>query len=170
MADTPEVPKKEEPTALAVRNPDGSVRMAKKDSKGRFVKSGPKLIPTIEITALARKWLHTKYSDTGKITKESKTRFEEMQQCMFEIASGKSKLDPKSQQAAVCAYEALMLRAHGKPSINDEEKDALRQAGVRVVLVPAPVGLPVVNEQPREALEKPAFIDAEVVSTNPPQE
>ena len=159
---------KKESTEIALTNPDGSTRIQKRGAGGKFTKSGPKLIPTIEITAQARKWLHTKYSSTGKITKESKTRFEEMQLCIFEIASGTSKLDPKSQMAAVSAYEALMLRAHGKPAINDEEKDALKQAGIRVVVIEAPKGLPVVEEKEREAL-KPAFIDAEIVSTNEPE-
>jgi len=157
--------KQESTDLVPLRNPDGSLRTQKRGGGGRFVKSGPKLIPTIEITAQARKWLHTKYSSTGKITKESKTRFEEMQQCIFEIATGNSKLDPKSQMAAVSAYEALMLRAHGKPSINDEEKDALKQAGIRVVVISTPHELPVSEETQREKL-KPSFIDAEVVSIN----
>jgi hypothetical protein len=65
------------------------------------------------------------------------------------------------------AAELLYLRFYGKPAVSDDELDALRVHGVKVVIVQAPElqNKEVVQEKPKEML-KPSFIEAEVISTN----
>ena len=72
--------------------------------------------------------------------------------------------DAKMAMASVKAYEALMARVYGKIQPGDEELDALKVAGVKVVIVSAPdlKNNTVIEDKPREVI-KPSFIEAEIV-------
>ena len=72
--------------------------------------------------------------------------------------------DAKLAMAATQAFKELMLRAHGMPSKSDEELDALKKEGVKIVVIAPPemVNKEIVAETTREKLV-PSFIDAEII-------
>jgi len=72
--------------------------------------------------------------------------------------------DAKLAMASVQAFKELMLRAHGMPSKSDEELDAMKKEGVKIVVIAPPemVNKEIVEEPVKERLV-PSFIDAEIV-------
>ena len=72
--------------------------------------------------------------------------------------------DAKIAMASTQAFKELMLRAYGMPSKSDEEIDAMKKEGVKIVVIAPPemVNKEIVEEKPRE-LMVPSFIDAEFV-------
>lgn len=73
--------------------------------------------------------------------------------------------DAKIAMASTQAFKELMLRAYGMPSRSDEELDALKEHGVKVVVITPPVEMvnkEIVEEKPRGKLT-PSFIDAEIL-------
>lgn len=80
------------------------------------------------------------------------------------IKTGKQMIaaDAKVMIASVTAFKELMLRSYGMPSRSDEEMDAMKEQGVKIVVLTPPemINKEVVEEKPRETL-KPSF--AEVV-------
>ena len=73
--------------------------------------------------------------------------------------------DAKLSMASTQAFKELMLRAYGMPSRSDEELDALKEQGVKIVIITPPeemVNKEVVEEKPKEKLT-PSFIEAEIV-------
>ena len=77
--------------------------------------------------------------------------------------------DEKAIGAAGKTLESILTRAIGKPSDSAVTRDALQHSGVRVVVLQAPAGLPVTEEEVRKPLLKPVWAKAEVVSENPAQ-
>lgn len=153
-------------TALVVRNPDGvttSVRL--KNEKGQFVKKPRPLPDAREVTRLMRTLLNQAegvYDPETKRTKVlqgEKSRFRKMFDNMVRIASNDGD-DPKAMMAAVKAFEVLALRALGKPSVSDEEMEALKVSGVKVILVQPPQ---LMHDEFKEDHKEPQFIQAEVV-------
>lgn len=177
---TPPVEPQEEPknTAMVVIGRYGEKKEIIKGADGKFVRKERKMIPTRDVTSEIRKFISgmDEGSIDGHMTKKQKSRLKTMLQSMYEIATGESSIDAKSRQAAVQAFEALMLRGHGKPALNDEEQDALKRAGIRTVFVAIPKevleeegGKPEKPRLPSFAEELPT-IDAEVVITNAQKE
>lgn len=74
--------------------------------------------------------------------------------------------DAKLAMASTQAFKELMLRAYGMPSKSDEELDALKKEGVKIVIIAPPemVNRDIIPETTREKLV-PSFIDAEIVET-----
>ena len=72
--------------------------------------------------------------------------------------------DAKLAMASTQAFKELMLRAYGMPSKSDEEIDAMKKEGVKIVVIAPPemVNKEIVAETVREKLV-PSFIDAEIV-------
>lgn len=177
----PEEPEKPQVTAMVVTGKHGEKKEILKGADGKFVRKERKMIPTRDVTAEIRKFLNqtvefiqsnAEGSLDGHMTRKQKSRLNIMLQSVFEIAAGTTKIDAKSRQAAVMAFEALMLRGHGKPALNDEEQDALKRAGIRTVFVAIPkevleseVGeLPEKPKQPSFANDKDLpILDAEIV-------
>lgn len=163
------------PLEITVKNCDGqtfSTRL-KDATTGKFLKKPKPLPEAREITRMMRTLLNqaegTLNEETGKVTvvKGTKTRFRKMFDNMVRIASFESE-DPKAMMAAVKAFEAVALRALGKPSASDEDLEALRVSGVKVVIIQPPEleHKEVLEEKPQEIL-RPSFIKAEIISTNP---
>jgi hypothetical protein len=77
-------------------------------------------------------------------------------------------VDPKVMMASTQAFKELTLRAYGAPSKSDEEIEAMKTQGVKVVVIAPPEMLnkEVVEEKPKEKLV-PSFIDAVEITTNP---
>jgi hypothetical protein len=161
------------PLEIVVKNNNGTLGTRLKDPKtGKFLKK-PKPMPDAkEVTRLMRTLLNSAEGEldsaTGKVrvVKGTKTRFRKMFDNMIRIASNEDN-DPKAMMAAVKAFEVVALRALGKPSASDEELEALKVSGVKVVIIQPP------ELQHREVLEErshdkltPSFIEAEVVHTN----
>jgi len=171
-----EVKQEEKPdtTALAIRRKDGSIQTVLKGADGRFAKRERKMVPTRDVTAEIRKFINgigeIESTESGKMTRDSKSRLVRMMESLYKIVMEGS-TDPKSMQAAVQAFEALMLRGHGKPALNDEEQDALKRAGIRTVFIAIPNE--VKETESSNDIERPKLpsfasdlptIDAEIVS------
>lgn len=71
--------------------------------------------------------------------------------------------DAKLAMASTQAFKELMLRAYGMPTKSDEEIDAMRKEGVKIVIVAPPnmVNKDIVEEKPKER-PTPSFIEAEI--------
>jgi hypothetical protein len=97
----------------------------------------------------------------GKMIRGATTRHRKIFDNLVRIATLETD-DPKALMSIIKAAELLYLRFYGKPSASDEEIEALKIHGVRVVIVQAPElqNKEVVEEKPKETL-KPSFIDAE---------
>jgi hypothetical protein len=153
-------------TELVVRNADGvtfSTRI--KDEKGKFVKKPRPLPDAREVTRMMRTLLNQAEGEldkeTGKIKviKGAKSRFRKMFDNMVRIASNDSD-DPKSMMAAVKAFEVVALRALGKPSVSDEEIEALKVGGVKIILIQPPQ---LMHNDFKEEHKEPQFLPAEVI-------
>lgn len=125
------------PTAIIVRTKHGGLREALKDEHGKFVKKQRGMPETREVTRLIRNILNAPVAIDGKIDRKGKKAIERMVDNIISIASYEGH-DPKGMMAAVQAFEALMLRAHGKPKANEEEMEAMQLSGVKYVVIRAP--------------------------------
>jgi hypothetical protein len=173
----------EGPTSITVRNAHGggfSTRL--KDKSGKFVRK-PKQVPeTREVTDMMRRLLNSAEADSnGKLIKGAKTRFRKMFDNMVDIATNRATIkefdkegnlesesaDAKAMMAAVKAFEVLMARAYGKVAPGDEEMDALKTAGVKIVVIPPPDLMhPETVAEDHKSPTKPSFIDAEIIKQN----
>jgi hypothetical protein len=73
--------------------------------------------------------------------------------------------DPKMSMASIQAAKEIYLRADGKYSTSDEDLEANKLHGVKIVMVlppPEMVNREVIEDKPREKLE-PKFIEGEIV-------
>ena len=147
-------------TSLVVRNVDGTFRESLKNAKGHFVKKVKPLPSAHEMVRKLRKRLEQ------NITGGDQQKLMEIFDFQISIANGTCGCDPKAQMAAVKAFEAIWLRAYGKPSLSDDEKEALKHDGVRIVIVEAPQCLPAAEEA-KEEKKQPSFADVLNVTTNP---
>jgi hypothetical protein len=173
------------PTTELVRNHfTGGLIQRERGINGKFLKKQKALPLTVDLTRLMRNLLNQAVAGPdGKMSKGDKSRNRNMLDTMYRYATmeaerplinkagepiivdGKllTEVDPKIMMAAVQAYKELMLRAYGKPSASDEELDALKKQGVKIVLIEAPPNMmnrEIVEERPRETL-KPKFIEGE---------
>ena len=126
------------PTAMVIRSRHGGVREVLKNEKGQFVKKPRGMPETREVTRIIRNILHAPVARAdGTIDRKGKKAIELMVNNLIEIATYGGK-DPKGMMASVQAFEALMLRAHGKPKANEEELEAMQLSGVKYVVIQAP--------------------------------
>lgn len=128
------------PTAMIIRASSGNgVREVTKDANGRFAKKQRGMPETREVTRIIRNILNAPVADkeTGLVDRKGKKAIEKMVLNLVEIATYNGK-DAKAMLAAVQAFEALMLRAHGKPKVNEEEAEAMQLSGVKYVVIQAP--------------------------------
>src|ERR1700677_1014533 len=151
-------------TELVVRNADGvtfSTRL--KDKNGRFVKK-PKPLPSgKEIVRLGRTLFNSaEAGPDGKPVKGKKTRHRMIFDRLYEIATMQLD-DPKALMAQIKAAELLYTRYWGKPSVSDEELEALQISGVKIVLVQPP---DLMHKEFKEEKQQPQFIEAEIVGEN----
>jgi hypothetical protein len=163
MADSAE-PKS--PTEIVVRSPEGTLVTRLKDEKGRFVKKPRPLPSTKEITRLGRTLLNSaEAGPDGKAIKGTATRHRRIFDNLVRIATLETE-DPKALMAVIKAAELLYLRYVGKPSASEEELEALKTSGVKIVVVQPPE---LVNNAPAEERKepaKPSFLDAEIIQQN----
>jgi len=156
------------PLELVVRNTNGTFSTRLKDPKtGHFMKKDRPLPSAKELVRAGRQLLTSaEAGPDGKLIKGSKTRHRKIFDNLVRIATLEPD-DPKALMAIIKAAELLYLRFYGKPSASDEEIEALKVHGVKVVIVQAPElqNKEVVEEKPKEIL-KPSFVDAEF-TTNP---
>jgi hypothetical protein len=152
-------------TSITVRNRDGSFRTMNKDEKGHFIKKARPLPSALEVTRTMRKFLEkTPAGQTESRILRITENIADIADCR-ELDPKTGLRDPKMAMASVKAFEALWLRAYGKPSLSDDEKDALKHSGVKIVIVEAPTCLPAA-EEPKEEKKQPSFAEAEVVQQN----
>lgn len=154
---------------------------------GKFVKQ-PKTMPKSQdmVRYLRNVLNRAEANEDGTITRGSKSRISRMvsniiknaemdaERPVFDKlgnpvldADGKplKVVDPKVMMAAAQNYKEIMLRAYGAPSKSDEELDALKKDGVKIIVIQPPlemVNRTVIEDKPREKLE-PAFIEGEFV-------
>lgn len=143
------------PTAMIVRGPAGGLREILKGPDGKFAKKQRGMPETREVTKLIRNILNAPVAIDGKPDRKGKKAITLMVENLIQIATYDGK-DSKAMMAAVQAFEALMLRAHGKPKANEEEAEAMQLSGVKYVVIQAP-------ELPNKEV-----VDAD--SVKPPQE
>lgn len=168
MSDSEEKKEKIEPVAIILKNIDGGVRTALRGSGGKFVKK-PRAMPSAqEVTRTFRNMANelTESTDqkTGKISRKSNAA--RAFDYMLRASRGQVDDDPKKIMAAVSAFKEWTLRAYGKPSVSDEEKEALKYAGIKTVVINMPdlINPDVVTEVPAIPT-RPSFIEAEIVET-----
>lgn len=152
---------------------------------GKFVKQ-PKTMPKSQdmVRYLRNVLNRAEANEDGTITRGSKSRISRMvsniiknaemdaERPVFDKlgnpvldADGKplKVVDPKVMMAAAQNYKEIMLRAYGAPSKSDEELDALKTLGVKVVVITPPaefMNKEIKEDKPREPIA-PAFLDAE---------
>lgn len=141
------------PTAIVVRTQQGGLREVLKGPDGKFAKKQRGMPETREVTRLIRNILNAPVADEdGKLDRKGKKAIAKMVENMIAIATYAGK-DAKAMMAAVQAFEALMLRAHGKPKANEEEAEAMQLSGVKYVVIQAP------------ELPNPEVVDADALKT-----
>jgi hypothetical protein len=149
------------PTAMIVRTNAGGLREVLKGPDGKFVKKQRGMPETREVTRLIRNILNAPVAnEDGKIDRKGKKAITLMVENIIKIATYDGS-DSKAMMAAVQAFEALMLRAHGKPKANEEEAEALQLSGVKYVVIQAPE-LPnpeVVDASKIKAPIQPSFLN-----------
>jgi hypothetical protein len=168
----PKVEVKEEkptgPVSVIVKRHGGYKEFLIDPKTKKFVKKPKKLPSSLEITRALRNLGNEHIvGPDGKILKD--TNWMAAAKHMWRIAQGTAEGDPKQHAAAVLAFKEIGLRTAGKYATSEEDKEVLKSQGVRIVVVTAPEGLPLVEEQPK-SVRKPAFLEGEVISTNPPAE
>jgi hypothetical protein len=156
-------------TAIVVKHPQGERTMLK-DSSGKFVRKPKIKGSSREINDEMRRALTRIEADplTGRLTKDSKSHVVKMTLNMARIAEYDGE-DPKSKSAAVQAYTAVMNRAYGMPNKSDEEREDNKLTGVKFVVIQQPelMHKEVLKLEDRKQPDKPSFIDAEILDTNP---
>jgi hypothetical protein len=126
------------PTAMVVRTQQGGLREVLKGPDGKFAKKQRGMPETREVTRLMRNILNAPVADKdGKLDRKGKKNITAMVENIIKIATYDGH-DAKAMMAAVQAFEALMLRAHGKPKANEEEAEAMQLSGVKYVVIQAP--------------------------------
>jgi hypothetical protein len=155
---------------------------------GKFQKQSKTMPKSLDVTRLLRNLLNQPLAgEDGKIRRSDATRMRKMFDNIYTIAStdpnqpvidklgyvvyltndkGEKRplliMDAKVAMASVQAFKELMLRAYGMPSKSDEEIDALKTQGVKIIILQHPelMDKVVVADKPKEPL-KPAFIEGE---------
>jgi hypothetical protein len=150
-----------ETKAIVLRNQFGAVREQLRGPGGTFVKKPKPLIPTLEFTRAERKALMKAAKDGGM------TEYMKCFMNMVRIAQYDGD-DAKAMMAAVKAFEALSLRALGKPAPSEQELNKLQVQPFKIVYIPIPeIMNPAVQEyKPVEEKTQPSFADAEVIQQN----
>ena len=182
----PEQPKLPAVSEEIMIHPQGT-RVVLRGEGGKFQKKKKSMPKTEEITRYMRELLNkAEAGPDGKVVSGSKTRFRRMFDNIFNIAAadpmqlvmdklgnvlinnetGKpyTYFDAKCAMSSTQAFKELMLRVYGMPSKSDEEIDALKKEGVKIVIIAPPemVNKEIVAETAREKLV-PSFIDAEII-------
>jgi hypothetical protein len=174
-------------TEEIIKRPEGTFVTMNRGEGGKFVKKARTMPKSLDVTRLMRKLLASPVANAnGKFDKGAESRIKQMFDNIFEIAAtnpnqplqdkfgnvvldekGKvvTYMDAKCAMASVQAFKELMLRAYGMPSKSDEEMEALKTQGVKIVIITPPAEMmnqTVKEDKPRERLV-PAFLDAEIV-------
>lgn len=176
VKETPATPEEKPtgPISLIVRKPGGGVREMLKDPiTGKIVAKPKRMVSTLEVTRVTRNYLDMRVPDTKDGANKFKKRLEMLNDAMYRIATGEDDSDPKKMMAAVQAYKELTMRAYGKPSVSDEDRGALERAGIKIVVIPAPLLMNpevVPEHQENKKPAKPSFIDAEYITNPAPEE
>ena len=157
------------PLELVVRNVDGKTFSTRlKDPKtGHFMKKLRPMPSAKELVRVGRQLLTSaEVGPDGKMIRGATTRHRKIFDNLVRIATLETK-DPKALMAVIKAAELVYLRFYGKPSASDEEIEALKTHGVKIVIVQPPElrNNEATKEKAKETL-KPSFVDAEVISTN----
>ena len=172
-----------------VKKTTGELVKINRGEGGKFVKQAKTMPKSADVTRLMRKMLAAPIANAdGKISKGAETRFVQMFNNIYEIArtsphqpildkfgnaildeDGKvvTAMDAKCAMASVQAWKELNLRAYGMPTKSDEELDALKTQGVKIVILQHPEMMDknVVEDAPRPKLE-PAFAEVTEITTN----
>lgn len=187
---TPELPvQKPAVTEAIIKRPEGGFVTMNRGEGGKFVKKARTMPKSQDVTRLMRKLLASPVANAnGKFDKGAEVRIKQMFDNIFEIAAtnpnqplqdkfGNAVLDEKGKvvtymdakcaMASVQAFKELMLRAYGMPSKSDEELEALKTQGVKVVILQHPelMDKTVYEEKPKPKLE-PAFAEVTEITEN----
>lgn len=138
------IPKPEDVTEVTFVGADGRVKTHRRGKGGRFQRK-PRPMPSgTEIKRIGRESLLELEADpdTGKITKESKVKAQNIIDNMYAIATNTEwKNDAKFAMAAKQAADWLWLNFVGKPSATDEDKEDAKDkvnSGVKIVVIQPP--------------------------------
>jgi hypothetical protein len=160
MSDSEEPKTETTAMEIAVVHPDGTSSLRLKDSKGRFMKKDRPLPSGKELTRFGRDLLiRAEAGPDGKVIKGTKTRHRKIFDNLVRIATLETD-DPKSLMSIIKAAELLYLRFYGKPSASDEEIEALKTSGVKVILVQPPK---LMHDDFKEDHKEPEFLLAEIL-------
>jgi len=178
---TPETPeKRKEPTAIVVRN--GSTFTTRlKDEHGRFIsRKKNKFTDAKELKKAMHKVFTSAEADVhGNLIKGGKAKWQKVLEALIDTASyvgdevaledGTTKVvkDPKLAMAQVQAAKLLIQQFIGKEPVAPEEIDAMKTAGIKVVVVQAPELMNKESQPERkEHPTVPSFLEAEVIQQN----
>jgi hypothetical protein len=159
---------------IVVQNSDGKTFSTRlKGADGKFKAKEKSMPSSRELTRWGRNLLaQAEAGPDGKVIKGTQTRHRKIFDNMVRIASyippdTTSEGDKaKWAMASGKTMEILYRRFFGKETVSDEELEAVKQSGVKFVLVQAPT---LINNVPKEDVKaptKPSFVDAEVVQQN----
>jgi hypothetical protein len=154
------------PLSLIVRNVNGTFSERLKDPKtGHFMKKQRPMPSAKELVRVGRQLLTSaEVGPDGKMIRGATTRHRKIFDNLVRIATLETD-DPKALMSIIKAAELLYLRFYGKPSASDEEIEALKVHGVKIVVVQSPTLMhPDVVEQKPEDKSAPSFINAEFVT------
>lgn len=151
------------PTSIIVRTKHGGLREALKDEHGKFVKKQRHMPETRDVTRIIRNILESPVADeNGVIDRKGKKAIQLMVESLIQIVIDGKNGDGKDKMAAAQAFEALMLRGHGKPKANDDELAAMQLSGVKYVVITAPENMmnpEIVKADEVKPPTKPSFLD-----------
>jgi len=165
-------------TSITVRNPLGkdgvqTYREVLKDKDGKFIKKARPPIPVIDFVRAGRKRL-------AQIRKDQKT-FNDVTEDMsiveellaiihtpIEYDQKTGLPDSKFAGVKVQAADTLWLHFKGKPSTSEQDLEALKHDGIKVVIVQPPDLMhSEITEEKKEEKKVPSFANVLDVKTNP---
>jgi len=159
---------------IVVQNSDGKTFSTRlKGADGKFKAKEKSMPSSRELTRWGRNLLtQAEAGPDGKVAKGTQTRHRKIFDNMFRIASYVPPDDAnegdkaKWAMASAKTMEILYRRFYGKEPVSDEELEAVKQSGVKFVVIQPPK---LMNEEIKPEIEqptKPSFIDAEIVEQN----
>ncbi len=145
---------------VITKNQHGTITERLRDPiTNKFVAKPKPLIPSIEFKRIGRKKL-SRLRDDG-LTEYAKTI-----ECLIERAHYDGP-DAKMAMVQMKAAELLELYLLGKPSMSDDDKDALKTQGIKTIFVDnSIVSTPVQEERVEKEKKVPSFAEVTGVVTN----
>jgi hypothetical protein len=145
---------------VIVKNQFGTITEKLRDPvTNRFVAKPKPMIPSTEFKRAGRKKL-------AKIREDGLTEYGKAIEVMINRAQYEGN-DAKLAQVGVLAFKEVQLALLGKPSMSDDDKEALQTHGIKTVFIDnSIVGTPVQPEKVKEEKKAPSFAEVTQIITN----